>query len=79
MRQRFLTNAEIVAVKCAILGLVEEKEMTAHAAAMFNLLLLTGTRSGELSSAKWSWVDWQRQIIALPDSKTGAKPIYLGN
>lgn len=78
-RQRFLTNVEIVTVKSAIRGLVEKKELTAHAAAMFNLLLLTGARSGEITSAEWSWVDWQRQIIALPDSKTGAKPIYLGN
>ncbi len=78
-RQRFLTNAEILTVKTTIQELVAKKELTAHAAAMFNLLLLTGARSGELSSAEWGWVDWQRQIIALPDSKTGAKPIYLGD
>lgn len=78
-RQRFLTRGEIVTVKETIEALVGKKELTANAAAMFNLLLLTGARSGELSSAEWSWVDWQRQIVALPDSKTGAKPIYLGD
>ena len=78
-RQRFLNHVEIGTVKNVIQALVEKKELTSHAAAMFNLLLLTGARSGELSSAEWSWVDWQRQIIALPDSKTGAKPIYLGD
>lgn len=76
-RQRFLTVNEIVTVREASAKLVEKKEITPHAANILELLLLTGARSGELASAKWDWVDWQLQIIALPDSKTGAKPIYL--
>jgi integrase len=30
-------------------------------------------------SARWQWVDWDRRVINLPDSKTGAKPIYLSD
>ena len=29
--------------------------------------------------AKWQWVDWDRRVIDLPDSKTGAKQIYLSD
>jgi integrase len=42
------------------------------------LLLLTGARLTEITNAKWEWVDWKLQILALPDSKTGKKPVYLG-
>lgn len=76
-RQRFLTMEEIGAVRSASVKLLADKEITEHAASILELLLLTGARSGELASAEWAWVDWDIQIISLPDSKTGAKTIYL--
>lgn len=76
-RQRFLTLGEIAAVHAARAKLLAEREITAHAGSILELLLLTGARSGELASAEWEWVDWDLQIIALPDSKSGAKTIYL--
>lgn len=42
------------------------------------LLLLTGARLGEVLSLKWEYVDLERQVVRLPDSKTGAKVIVLG-
>lgn len=76
-RQRFLSGKEIAAVRSARAELLADDEITPHAASILELLLLTGARSGELASAKWAWVDWELQIIALPDSKSGAKTIYL--
>ena len=76
-RQRFLTIDEIARARAASAKLLADKEITAHAASILELLLLTGARSGELASAKWEWVQWDLQIIALPDSKSGAKTIYL--
>lgn len=76
-RQRFLSGEEIAAVRSASTKLLADSEITAHAASILELLLLTGARSGELASARWAWVDWELQIIALPDSKSGAKTIYL--
>jgi integrase len=35
------------------------------------LNLRLGTRPGELAARKWSDVDWERQILTLPDTKTG--------
>jgi len=42
------------------------------------LLILTGARLREILNAKWEWIDWDRALLLLPDSKTGKKPIYLG-
>jgi integrase len=41
------------------------------------MLLLTGARLNEVLQTQWAWLDINRRIIALPDSKTGAKPLYL--
>ena len=27
--------------------------------------------------ARWDWIDFERQVLNLPDSKTGAKPVHL--
>jgi integrase len=47
------------------------------AVAAIRLLILTGARFREILHARWEHVDFERGIIHLPDSKTGAKPIYL--
>ncbi len=47
------------------------------AVAAIRLLILTGARLREILGAQWRHVDFERGIIHLPDSKTGAKPIYL--
>jgi len=41
------------------------------------LLLLTGCRLGEILELKWSYVDFERRMLLLPDSKTGKKIVYL--
>lgn len=41
------------------------------------LLLLTGCRLREVLHLKWDYVDFERGMIFLPDSKTGRKPIVL--
>jgi integrase len=48
------------------------------AIAALRLLVLTGARKMEILGLQWSWVDMDRGVIRLPDSKTGAKSIPLG-
>lgn len=49
-----------------------------HAIAAIRLLLLTGARAGEILSLRWRDVDFERGILNLADSKTGAKKVVLG-
>lgn len=48
-----------------------------YAVGAIRLLLFTGARLREILDAQWRHVDLARGIIHLPDSKTGAKPVYL--
>jgi integrase len=48
-----------------------------YLAGAIRLLCLTGARKNEIQTAQWSWVNWERGRLDLPDSKTGAKSIYL--
>jgi integrase len=47
------------------------------AVAAIRLLILTGARLREILDARWQYVDLERGVVFLPDSKTGKKPIYL--
>ena len=52
-------------------------KLDTSAVAAIRLLLLTGARCGEILGLKWEWVDLERGILFLPDSKTGKKAIIL--
>jgi integrase len=47
------------------------------AVAAIRLLILTGARLREILHAKWDYIDFERAILFLPDSKTGRKPVFL--
>jgi integrase len=49
-----------------------------YATAAIRLLTLTGCRKSEILSLRWDWVDFERGVLRLPDSKTGAKVVPLG-
>jgi integrase len=74
--ERFLSEAEI-----ARLGEALEAEAKAtgdpYPAAAIRLLLLTGVRRSEILGLRWDWIDFERAMVFLPDSKTGRKPVYL--
>ena len=48
-----------------------------RAIALFRLLLFTGARLSEVLTLQWSWIDFERGVARLPDSKTGAKNLPL--
>jgi integrase len=48
-----------------------------HAAAALRLLIFTGARLREILGLRWEWVDLERGLLLLPDSKTGKKAIVL--
>lgn len=52
-------------------------QIDAHTAAALRLLVLTGARLREILDLRWEYVDYQRGLLLLPDSKTGRKAIVL--
>jgi integrase len=52
---------------------------TTYAIAAFRILLLTGCRLSEIQTLEWRHVDLLEKELRLPDSKTGAKTVHLGN
>jgi len=76
-RERYLSSEEAARLADAL----SEAERTGTVPLAFvqlvRLLMLTGARLGEILHLQWEHVDFERQMIFLPDSKTGRKPIYL--
>ena len=71
-KERFLTAQEFRRL-ATVLNEFEAKRPDAVQA--IRLLIYTGARRGEIENLRWEWVQSPR--LMLPDSKTGAKIIYL--
>ena len=78
-RERFMSEKEIGRAAEAIKACERSGAIAPHAAGGLRLALLTGARSGEITAAQWSQVDWDRKFIRLQQSKTGARTIYLSD
>jgi len=78
-RERFLSSAELQRLGQALATAEASESETASAVAAYRLLTLTGCRLSEIQKLKWDYVDLERCELRLPDSKTGAKTVHLGN
>lgn len=76
-RTRYLTLDEVKAFGEALAALESKRAVSPWAAAALRLLILTGARSGEILTLRWSFVDLDAAELRLPTSKTGAKTIKL--
>ena len=76
-RERYLTEDEIDRLFTTLDAVDAERAASASVTAAIRLLLLTGARHSEITTLKWEYVDFDRGMIWLPDSKTGRKPIHL--
>jgi len=74
--ERFLSEQEIARLTAA-LEAEAESSGNPYPTAAIKLLLLTGCRRGEVADLLWEHVDLETQCLRLPDSKTGAKVVYL--
>ncbi len=75
-KQRFLSPEEFQRLGKALEIVKAEHPFFAYA---IYLLTMTGCRKNEIMTLRWSYIDWNADIIRLPDSKTGAKEIYLNS
>lgn len=76
-RQRFLSAVELAELG-KVLAEVERERVEWHGVVpALRLLIFTGARVSEILTSRWEWVDFERQCLNLPDSKTGEKVIHL--
>jgi integrase len=73
-RERYLSDAEYARLADAI----NSYDGSLYTTAAIRLLALTGCRRSEIMLLQWSSVDLDNGQLNLPDSKTGAKSIFLG-
>lgn len=76
-RDRFLSADELASLGVALAS-EEVKDEAKPSVAAIRLLVFTGCRKSEILTMQWRFVDWERNLLRLPDSKTGAKVIPLG-
>jgi len=72
-RERYLSSDELAALSSALAA----SDESIYVVSAIRLLLFTGARLSEVLTAQWAWVNMETGTIRLPDSKTGAKTLYL--
>jgi integrase len=78
-RERFLSAGELRRLG-DVLGEMEAERLDLPTAIVaVRLLVLTGCRLNEIMKLRWEHVDLAEGVLRLPDSKTGAKVVHLGN
>lgn len=78
-RERYLSEKEVACFSEAIAAWEREDPRMEMMADAVRLLMLTGCRKSEILTLQWSWVDWRKSCLRLPDSKTGAKVVPLAD
>ena len=78
-RERFLSDIEYQRLGAALKEIEVDGTETASATAAVRLLMLTGCRLSEIQKLRWEHVDLGASELRLPDTKTGAKVVYLGD
>jgi integrase len=76
-RERYLSEDEIQRLGVVLTTMEDDGRVTPWIAAAVRLLLFTGARLSEILTLRWNEVDLDNGLLRLPDSKTGAKTIYL--
>lgn len=77
-RERFLSLAEIKHLGDVLNDMEQEGREMPSAILAIRLLLYTGCRLNEIMTLQWDFVDLETRTLKLPDSKTGAKTVFLG-
>lgn len=77
-RERFLSPAELKRVGEVLREMESEGVELASAIVATRLLILTGCRLNEIMTLQWEHADIPGKALRLPDSKTGAKVVHLG-
>jgi integrase len=77
-RERYFSPAELQSIGHVLREMEAEGLEFQSAINAIRLLLFTGCRLNEIMKLEWEWVDLDNAALHLPDSKTGAKTVHLG-
>jgi integrase len=77
-RELILSPDQIRTTNETLTELVADQSITQAMADLVRLLMLTGCRLREIMHARMSWIDRERSLLLLPDSKVGQRKIPLG-
>jgi integrase len=78
-RERYLSGPELQRLGEVLMNAQAKTTESPFAIAAIGLLVLTGARLTEILTLRWAHVDLENGVLRLPDSKTGAKLIYLND
>lgn len=76
-RELILTPVQIKTLNSSLDELLSAGEIREPMVNLVRLLMLTGCRLREIMHAQRDWVDHERQLLLLPDSKVGQRKIAL--
>lgn len=76
-RELILSSAQMSSLDATLTDLVERGMILPQFGNLFRLLALTGCRLNEIQAARRDWVDVERRLLLLPDSKVGQRRINL--
>jgi integrase len=76
-RARYLTPDELARLADALNVAQAAGTASPWAVGAIKLLMFTGCRRDEILTLQWSFIDAEGRCLRLPESKTGAKVVYL--
>jgi len=77
VRELILTHDQIRQLNETLIHLEKDMVIVPAMSNLCRLLMLTGCRLREIMHAKQAWIDRERSLLMLPDSKTGQRNISL--
>ncbi len=76
-RERFLNEAELTRLGKVLTKAEQDKSHSLSVLAGIKLLIFLGARLSEVLTLRWGFINFEKQSLRLPESKTGAKTVYL--
>jgi len=77
-RERYLSKEESKRLGEVLTAAKNNTAENPIGAYCIEILLYTGCRCGEMQTLKWEYIDWENSCLRLPDTKTGARVVYVG-
>lgn len=78
-RERYLSSGEVSRLWKVLESDAATGKVSQSAIAAVKLLILTGRRLNEVLGLRWAWIDLDAKVMRLPDTKSGALLVSLGD